>query len=650
MKIRDTLSRLDRAQHSLWFKIIASVVVAALGVAAITAHVVVARASQSDYRVQVVEPRPPPPDANLTAEEKAAREAARSIAEANARQINDVLSAHADVTGVVVGVAVLTALAEAVVWLGLGLTSLAVLLVLACISAPLEYFGNQRAADVGKFIASIGVLTMAFSVLMELLKILYGGPWRVLAIARNVINEAVRLKVSLVFIILLIFGLASLPGLLDAGTPLRYRVQLFLSYGTGGTFWVIAVLVLFLSVGTVAFEQRDRVIWQTMTKPVAAWQYLLGKWLGVVGVAAVLLTVSASGVFLFTEYLSGQTAVGEVRPFVARNGETLTEDREALQTQVLSARLAVRPDLPAPTKDDLTAQVKDRIDRLRASDPIGFKETQQLVIDTYRDIADEMKTRFLSIEPNQGRTFVFRGLKTAKEENQLLHLRYKINVGGNDPRTVYRLTFFIPNQPAPFIREVPLNLTLTMPIPASAIDDDGLLKLTVGNADLERQVANPETLTFPTDGLEVFYKVGSYRLNFARVMVILWFKLAFLAMVAITAATFLSFAVASMVAFGAFIIAEGAGFIWESLNYYDAEVEGKLLIHRLIIRIIALPIAWAFRFYSEMKPTENLVDGRLVAWGQVATAFLLLGTTTAVLYGIGVAIFRQRELATYSGQ
>ena len=121
--------------------------------------------------------------------------------------------------------------------------------------------------------------------------------------------------------------------MLEVDSPLRYRVQSFLQYGTGGSFWIIAILTLVFSVSTVAFEQRDKTIWQTMTKPVASWQYVLGKWLGVVGLNAVLLTVCASAVFLFTEYLRQQPARGEQSAFVTSTG--------ALTLEKIPARLAV---------------------------------------------------------------------------------------------------------------------------------------------------------------------------------------------------------------------------------------------------------------------------------------------------------------------
>lgn len=635
------------------FKIIASVVVVALAITSMVVYTV--QRETIDIDVRVVD-RAPDQNPDQSPEAKAAAERAKSALEANAKLYNDILARRTDLTGVAVGLTAVTALLLTVVWLGLGLTALGLGLVLALVAVPLWYLGDRNIPGLGiqarglsHFILGVVTLAMSFAVLMELLKIIFGGSYPVLAIARNVVHEAVRLKVSLVFIILLIFGLAALPGLLEASTPLRYRVQNFLSYGAGGTFWVIAILVLFLSVGSVAFEQRDRVIWQTMTKPVAPWQYLLGKWLGVVGVAAVLLSVSASGVFLFTEYLRDQTAIGEISPYIAKGGDVISGDREILESEVLAARRAVKPSVPNPDASDLGNQVNERMKRLIASNP-GTQDTPEERAEILRSLTEEYFTTYQSIGPAKSQTYNFYGLSRAKRLNQNLSLRYKVQVGGNDPREIYKIAFYFPNQSEPTIKDSPLNIPLVLEVKPSAIDEDGRLQVAIVNGVPEQGIANVNTVFFPPDGLEVFYSAGSYRMNFARVMVILWLKLAFLAMVAVTAATFLSFAVASMVSFGVFLIAEGAGFLWEALKYYDADDKGKIILFRVAVRAVAVPISWTFKFYSNMKPTENLVDGRLVAWSTVLGAAGILGVTTFLLYCIGVAIFRKRELATYSGQ
>ncbi len=69
-----------------------------------------------------------------------------------------------------------------------------------------------------------------------------------------------------------------------------------------------------------------------------------------------------------------------------------------------------------------------------------------------------------------------------------------------------------------------------------------------------------------------------------------------------------------------------------------------------MVRLIALPVNWAFRWYGEMNPTESLIDGRMLSWGSLAQGSGLLVGVTAVILTVGAVIFRRRELATYSGK
>jgi hypothetical protein len=98
------------------------------------------------------------------------------------------------------------------------------------------------------------------------------------------------------------------------------------------------------------------------------------------------------------------------------------------------------------------------------------------------------------------------------------------------------------------------------------------------------------------------------------------------------------------------LAAESAGFLWESLEYYQSRQGEDINWFAVLIRAIAVPISLAFRSYSELKPTESLVDGRLISWSSLVSTLLLIGTWTVAVLGIGWAIFRQRELATYSGR
>lgn len=657
MTLRERIGALDRLQKTRWFKIVASVVVLVIGVGLATAYAVT-RAAQNAPAITVNDEavRDIRVEDAKTPEERAVAERAiaeRTSAEAAARVINDILKAKTDSTGFAMTVGIGVGLALAVIWMGLGLTSLAVALALAVIALPPWYAGLKlgwpRLRGLGLFVGAVGVLGFAFVVLMELLRTVLTASKPVTAIAKNVVNEAVRMKVSLIFIVMLLLGLAALPGLLDPSTPLRYRVQAFLQYGTGGAFWVIAVLVLLLSVATVAFEQRDKIIWQTMTKPVAAWQYLLGKWLGVVGVAAVLLGVSSAGVFLFTEYLRDQRAMGEVAPYVAVDDSVIAEDRFVLETQVLTARRSVGPEIPKLTDESKQNEIKNTIQKLTAADP-SFTPTPEQIAKIADELEKQRVSQFLTLEGGSRRSMKFVGLSEVKRLGRPVTLRYRVSVGSDDPRYTHRVSFLFPNL-QPRVQQVPLGQAMSIDISPIAISNDGVLEMEVINGDFYAQEAGDQTMSFPPDGVEVFFPVGSYRANFVRAVCVLWLKLAMLAMVGVCAATFLSFSVASLVAFGTFFVAESTGFLIKSLDYFSSETtDGGVDVFRLIVRAIAVPIARLFKTYSELTPTNSLVDGRMLGWSDVGLALLVLGLVSAVLYVLGVLIFRQRELATYSGQ
>lgn len=650
--MRALLSRLNRVQRSRWFKYIASGLVVALAIGLVTA-VAINRSNAAQDRFTVAEPKDVD-TSKFTPEQKQAYEQEKSIQELTAKAYNELVDPRGAIAGVAVGLGVVTVISLAVIWLGVGLTSLAFLVLLGLIAGPMAVYGEGRWAGLGKFTFAVGVLGFCFVVLMESLRALLSPSVAVLAIARNVVMEATRMRVSIVFIVMLMFALAAVPGLLDPGTPLRFRVQNFLQYGTGGTFWIIAMLVVFLSVATVAFEQRDKIIWQTMTKPVAAWQYLLGKWLGVVSVAAVLLAVSSAGVFLFTEYLRQQPAQGEMVAFVPKTaGEFLTEDRSILESQVLTARRSTKPDFTIDVDKAIGEAMQARVQAALKADP-NFKLTDEIAQGFREQIEREVRAGFSSIEPNSGREFVFSGLKEARDEGRFITLRYKADVGANDPRTITYLTFLFKNVDLSRVQQIPAGQRLTIQAPPAAIDPDGKLYVWIGNGRPINETAlagATQTVSFGADGLEVYYPAGSYRMNYLRVVGLLWLKLAFLAMVGVCTATFLSFAVAAMTSFGVLFVAESASFLSNALDYYGTTTQkGNLDVVALITRIIAWPIATAFKGYSDLRPTTNLVDGLLIPWSTLVSSGVVIGAVCALLFAIGTSIFRRRELATYSGQ
>jgi hypothetical protein len=657
VKLGQTLSRLDRAQRSLPFKILASIVLVTLAIAAFsTYYVVVTLPGQRKATAAASQPVPAeaPTEGGKPGEPGKLSDEDRSAIEAAQRIYGDLLAARTSPTNLGLGLLALSGAGLVVIWLGLGLTYVALGGAAAMIAYPLSLLGLGGLA---RLVLGIIALTAAFTALMQGLRAVLSGPGPVFAIARNALLEATRMKISLVFIVLLIFGLAYLPALLSTDTPLRYRVQSFLQYATAGSFWIIAVLALFFAAASVSFEQRDKQIWQTMTKPVASWQYILGKWLGVSGLAAVLLTVCCSGIFMFTEYLRQQPAVGESAHLAPDEAPAITEDRRILETQVLTAREVVRPDPPIAMDDPsflrgLEAYIADN----RSRDPEFAKNPTmfgKVADDLYKNVLLQWRT----IDPGAYRSFNFRDLGDARRDHRPLTLRYRINAGSNSPDQLYKITFVVGGLTYP-PQEATLGPTHSLsPLVPSLINEKGEVEVIVHNSSVDflegRPVVTPNAgaISIPPDGLELTYPAGSYQMNFVRVAFVLWVKLAFLAILAIAAATFLSFPVACLVAFSVFMVAEGAGFLSTSLENYSAvDVGEKVIYYKVFVRAIGLAVARMFRTYADLRPTGRLVDGRLLGWVSVAWGTIVLIFWSALLYMAAVLIFRKRELATYSGQ
>ncbi|MFK7884239.1 MAG: ABC transporter permease [Phycisphaerales bacterium] len=665
MSISDRLAKLDRIQKSLPFKVGATILILLLAFGTIGYVMLDAASEPGDIRDRLGQVLDNAELAQAEAE-RAASEAGDEMLSssqvdevARIRSITDVIEASRSPVSLGIGLGLAASLILLFVWLGLGLTYLGVSLVIAAIGIPLIL--SPRTAALGYVILGGGQLVMSLAALLRAGSMMLSGAHPVLAIARNVLAEAVRMKLSLLFIAMLITGLAFMPIILNGEQPLRFRIQGFLQYANMITFGIVALLVLFFGVATVAFEQRDKIIWQTMTKPVPSYQYVLGKWLGVVVLAAILLLVSSTGVFLFTEGLRRTTAVGEIHAFQPMDESiAMTEDRMILETRVLTARRSVYPNLPFTYNDEqFDEAVQRRVEDLqRQGDFVPTRADRQ----KYREEAiRQAQTEYRSIDPivEGSEEYLFIGLGEAKAQNIPLTLNYRVEAEGNRPDVFYNLTFLFSDTgtlEGPL--KTGLGFTHSMNIAPRLIDQNGHLRFRLFNGALEQTPEgdiglrpNTNSITIPPSGLEVSYRVGSFRGNFLRVQAVQWVKLAFLAMIAVSAATFLSFPVASLISIGVFFLAQSSGWVQGALpGWGTTTVEGDFDAFRFAIFHFSDFISGLFKVYDDLRPTERLADGRVLTWAMVARGVSVLGLLSLLIYGLGVYAFRSRQLAVYSGQ
>ncbi len=115
-------------------------------------------------------------------------------------------------------------------------------------------------------------------------------------VAMNTFREAVRDRVlySLVFFALLMMAAAILVGQISIGIENLVIVSLGLS-----AISVIGLLIaIFIGVGLVYKEMDKRTLYALLAKPVQRWEFLLGKFAGLVLTLAVNTAAMAAGLFL----------------------------------------------------------------------------------------------------------------------------------------------------------------------------------------------------------------------------------------------------------------------------------------------------------------------------------------------------------------
>jgi ABC-type transport system involved in multi-copper enzyme maturation permease subunit len=119
---------------------------------------------------------------------------------------------------------------------------------------------------------------------------------RILIVARNTFREAVRDRVlyNLVFFALLMIASAVLIGQVSMGIETVVMVSLGLS-----AISLIGLLIaVFTGVGLVSKEIDKRTLHAVLAKPLSRWEFLIGKFTGLVLTLAVNTTAMAAGLLL----------------------------------------------------------------------------------------------------------------------------------------------------------------------------------------------------------------------------------------------------------------------------------------------------------------------------------------------------------------
>ena len=516
-------------------------------------------------------------------------------------------------------------------------------------------------------VATAGAYAMAviFYAGLWLIRILLSPGVAVFGVARTLIDEAIRMKVALVFIVGVAILIAVFPFIIDQDDFLKYRITSFLTWSLMATSALLSLMTLFLSIATISREQVQRQIFLTLTKPVNRAEYLIGKWIGITLLNLLLLSVAGAGIYSFTMLLNGQPARDNA-------------DRMAVQSQVLASRQWVEPTPPNP--GELHEMYEVMLERAREDDPERYGnpgDPPETVMPADRaDIQQKVMLQWFSIPNQSAKSYRFNNLEEARQFNQSLQLRFKPKLAGSSLNGFVYLGMRINGRVYQkegittgegFLKLAENNFHV-IDIPPDIIDEQGGLTIDIYNPTPGGQ--RQPVLNFnPKDGVEILYRVGGFESNLIRTLVVIWMRLIFLAMLGLAAGTYLSFPVAALVCMLVYFTAAGNAYLAESLQYYAAfpkdsvpffqkilwlidrtiqyVMQGEYYdLFKLVIKLIASGFMLVTPSFGELNPTPLISDGRIVPFDMLYRAVIWSGGVWTGFVGlIGWLIFRSRELA-----
>jgi hypothetical protein len=449
--------------------------------------------------------------------------------------------------------------------------------------------------------------------------------YRIWAVAENTIRQALRLKIATAFIVLLLVLLPVLGMSMTGDATLKGRLQTFVSYGLSLTSILLCLLTIVVSTYSLTSDIKQKQIYTVVTKPIHRFQLLLGKMLGVLLLDLGLLILFAAIIYGITVYMPTLYDAG---------GDELIE----ANNEFFTARASLMP-----PEVNVRPEVYETYKKLREADQLPEGVSRDRII---AELTTRKKLEKRAAAPGHVLVWEFDNVKL-RDPNDSLFIRFKYDVAVNPPdmqvygRWIagdYQFVRYGEVGDTPIYDRVHKHSVRTsheLEVPGVVVPDDGNLGIGFLNVPL-----NGTVVIFPLeDGLEVLYRADTFTANFVRAVLLVLFRLIFLACLGVLASTFLSFPVAIMFCLVIFFTATFSGFCLESFDFLSENVSD---VYSYTIK----PLIQLLPRFDKFNPTKFLVPARLLSWSLLAKVAALMVFLKAVLMLLlALLIFRFREVA-----
>jgi hypothetical protein len=438
------------------------------------------------------------------------------------------------------------------------------------------------------------------------------------------------MKIAVVFIILLIVLLPAMGVSMTGDGTLKGRLQTFVSYGFSLTSFLLSLLTIVVSVYSLTSDIQQRQIYTVLTKPIRRFQLLLGKLLGIILLDVALLVLFSAVIYAVIIYTP--------KFYKASQAELAQVDNE-----FFTARASL-----IPPEVDVKQEIEDTYNRLEKTGqlPLDVSDNKVSRENYIEGLTQSIKLGKRAVAVGHELVWEFNNVKPL-DPNQSLFIRFKYDVSVNPPDLQVFGNWFagddrqlkygakVQTPIYAFDRKDLIRTFYEIEVPADAVAEDGYLAVGFFNVPLNNTVV----IFPPEDGLEVLYKADTFTANFLRAVLLILFRLIFLACLGILASTFLSFPVAVLLCLAIFFTGTVSGFCLESFDYLSKNLSS---VYSYTVR----PIVQLLLQFDKCSPTKFLVPARLLSWSLlVEVVFSLICIKAVLLWLAALLIFSYKEIA-----
>ncbi len=447
-------------------------------------------------------------------------------------------------------------------------------------------------------------------------------------IAKNTFSQAIRMKLALTVIVLLFLLLPLMSKEMVGDGSLTGKLQTFSSYGLSLTSLLLSFLTITIACYSLSTDIKEKQIFSIVTKPVARFEIMLGKFLGVVIFNALML-------FVFSSIIYGLTIA------IPRFAKAPPQEIANAEQTFFTARTGIVPQID---RNQILLEAEQEYQTLRDQNQLPEGRSKTELINSF---VGQKYLQEMSVEPGAAKSWKFYNIKI-RSADDLVYVRFKYEVSVSPPDNTIAGRWVIgdfrqfDNADAKglqtpiydsYVRKDSVKSFHEIQVPAECVAADGFLEVGFQNMYYNN------TTVIPKD-IEILYRSGSFGLNFFMASVLLFVRLVFLAALGVSVSAWLSFPVAIFACLVIFFTGMVNGFIVDAIDMLGSEAS---VFYGFTIKPLLelLP-----RFDGEYNPTPQIINAKLIGWGFLVKAIAITAVMkSGLLLLIGIYIFNKKEIA-----